>query len=191
MPRVLITCGSARRASWNQRLARAAEALAREAGAETTFVDPATLPLPLYDGDLEARDGLPENARTWKRLFADHDGLLLACPEYNGSITPLLKNLIDWASRREGDEAPLVAFRGRTAGLLATSPGALGGLRGLAHVRAILSGLGVHVVPDQLAVPLAPQALGEDGTVLDPKVAARLGEVVGRFVETTRRLALR
>lgn len=189
MPRLLVTCGSARRASFNLRLARAADAMARDAGATTTFVDPATLPLPLYDGDLEAAEGLPENARTWKTLLAEHDGLVVACPEYNGSITPLLKNLIDWASRREGDEAPLVAFRGKTAMLLATSPGALGGLRGLAHVRAILSGIGVHVVPDQLAVPHAATALHEDGALTDAKMETRLREMIVRFTETTRRLA--
>jgi NAD(P)H-dependent FMN reductase len=188
MPRLLVTCGSARSASWNKRLAHAAEAMARAAGAQTTFVDPATLRLPLYDGDEEAAEGLPENARAWKDHLAAHDGLVLACPEYNGSITPLLKNVIDWASRREGDEAPLRAFRGKTALLLSTSPGALGGLRGLVHVRAILSGIGVHVVPDQLAVPHAPQALREDGSLVDPTLGTRLREMIVRFVETTRRL---
>ena len=112
---------------------------ARDAGAEVTLIDLRDLPLPLFDGDLEDKQGLPENAKKLKALLRAHDGLLISSPEYNSSITGVLKNAIDWASRAEtDDEPPLVCFRGKVAALLSASPGALGGLRGLVHLRAIL-----------------------------------------------------
>ncbi len=191
MARIVVTSGSARRASFNTRLARLADALAREAGAESRLVDPTTLRVPLYDGDLEASDGIPEGARTFKGALVGCDGFVLACPEYNSSITPLLKNAIDWASRAEGDESPLVAFRGRAALLLSTAPGALGGLRGLSTVRAILANLGVHVFPDQLAIPGAARAFDEEGGLVDATMRERLHGLVTRFVDFTSRLVAR
>jgi NAD(P)H-dependent FMN reductase len=122
---------------------------------------------------------MPANALALKRLFHEHDGFLIACPEYNGSITPPLKNTIDWVSRPSPAEPDLQPFRGKTAALLATSPGALGGIRGLVHVRAILSGIGVLVLPDQLAVPKAH---------FDEKVETRVTAIVDRLTETTARL---
>lgn len=188
MVRILVTSGSARRGSYNAKLARHVRDRLRAAGVDTTYFDPAHLVMPLYDGDLEAAQGLPEAASAFKRALQEHDGFVLACPEYNGSITPLLKNAIDWASRREGDEGPLVAFRGRTALLLSTSPGVLGGLRGLVHVRAILSGIGVHVVPDQLAIGGAKTAFDEGGALADPDRRERLRSMLASFVDVTGRL---
>jgi NAD(P)H-dependent FMN reductase len=144
--------------------------------------------MPLYDGDLEAEQGLPEKAVELKALFGAHDGLLLACPEYNSSITPLLKNTIDWVSRPAEGEAPLAAFDGKAAALLTASPGALGGLRGLVHVRSILGNIRVLVLPTQVAVSKADEAFGEDGELVDPKrqasvksLGAELARVVARL----------
>lgn len=165
-PKILAFAGSTRTDSLNKKLARAAAQIARDAGAEVTFVDLRDLALPLYDGDLEAASGLPEGARKLKTLLRESDGLLIASPEYNSSITAVLKNAIDWASRAESDdEPPLVAYRGKAAALLSASPGALGGLRGLVHLRAILGNIGVIVLPDQAALGKAHEAFNEDGTL--------------------------
>ncbi len=174
-PRILAFGGSLRRDSFNQKLAAVAAAGAREAGAEVTLIALRDFPLPVFDQDLEDAEGMPAAARALKQLFREHDGLLIAAPEYNSSITAALKNALDWVSRAEtDDEPPLVAFTGKTAALCAASPGALGGLRGLVHVRAILGNIGVTVLPDQVAVSKAHEAFAADGTLSDPKQAARV-----------------
>jgi NAD(P)H-dependent FMN reductase len=117
----------------------------------------------------------------------DHDGFLIASPEYNSAFSPLLKNTLDWASRSESeDESPLVAFRGKTAGILATSPGGLGGIRGLILLRMVLGNLGVIVMPDQQAVPNGFQAFNDDGSMSDEKLETRvrtLGENLVPFTD--------
>jgi NAD(P)H-dependent FMN reductase len=188
-PRILVFAGSAREASSNKKLARVAAQMAQKAGAEVTHIDLRDYPMPLYDGDLEAASGLPEHAKTLKQLFIDHGGLFIAAPEYNSSLTPLLKNTIDWLSRAESsDEAGLVAYRGKVCALCSTSPGALGGLRGLVPLRMLLSNIGVHVVPDQLAVGGAMSAFTEAGDLADDAVAARLQGVANSLVAATRAL---
>jgi chromate reductase len=168
--KILAFAGSARQESFNKKLVKIAVKGALKEGAEVNFIDLRDYPLPLMDQDLEAKEGLPENAKKLKEIFKSHDGFLISCPEYNSSITPLLKNVIDWVSRKEKpDEPSLVAFNGKTAALLSASPGALGGLRGLVHVRAILSNLGVLVLPTQIAVSKASEAFNEDGTLKDQK----------------------
>jgi NAD(P)H-dependent FMN reductase len=174
-PRILAFGGSLRRDSFNHKLAALAAAGARESGAEVTLISLRDYPLPVFDEDLESRDGLPENARKLKALFRGHHGLLIASPEYNSSVTAALKNAIDWVSRAEAaDEPALSALSGKTAVICAASPGGLGGLRGLVHLRAILGNLGIVVLPDQVAVPSAYSAFAEDGTLADPKQAARV-----------------
>ena len=174
-PRILAFGGSLRRASFNQKLAAIAADGAREAGAEVTLIALRDFPLPVFDEDLEKAEGLPEAAKKLKQLFREHHGLLIASPEYNSSISGALKNVIDWVSRTESDdEPPLVAFTGRTAILCAASPGALGGLRGLVHVRAILGNIGVTVLPDQVAVSKAHEAFGEGGALANEKQAAKV-----------------
>jgi NAD(P)H-dependent FMN reductase len=188
MPKILAFAGSTRRDSFNRKLAALAAEFCREAGAQVTLLELTDYPLPLFSQDLEADQGLPANAVELKRLFQEHDGLVIACPEYNGSITPLLKNTIDWLSRRSGDEPPLVAFRGKAAALLSASPGALGGLRGLVHVRAILSGMGVLVLPTQVAVSRAFEAITGDGSLADDATAGRLRKALSELVDTLSKL---
>jgi len=168
--RILAFAGSTRRDSFNKKLVRVAAAGAREAGAEVTIVDLAELPLPLFDQDLETAEGLPENAKRLKTLMAEHDGFLISSPEYNSSISGVLKNAIDWASRREEGEKPGAAFAGKAVVLMSASPGGLGGLRGLVHVRAILGNLGMLVLPQQKAVGGAHKAFADDGMMADPKM---------------------
>ena len=174
VPKVLAFAGSARTASWNKKLVRIAAAGARAAGAEVTLIDLRDYALPLMDEDLEAKEGLPPAARQLKDLFLAHQGLLLSCPEYNSSITPLLKNTIDWVSRPCPGEAPLGCFAGKVACLMAASPGAWGGLRGLVTVRAMLGNIKVTVLPDQVAVAQAHEAFAADGLLKDAKQQAAI-----------------
>ena len=174
-PRILAFGGSLRRASFNHRLATIAADGAREAGAEVTLIALRDFPLPVFDEDLETAEGLPEAAKKLKQLFREHHGLLIASPEYNSSVTAALKNALDWVSRTESDdEPPLAAFASKTAILCAASPGALGGLRGLVHLRAILGNIGVTVLPDQVAVSKSYEAFREDGSLANEKQTAKV-----------------
>lgn len=168
-PKILAFAGSTRIDSYNKKLVKIAAAGAKAAGADVTYLDLRDLPLPLFDEDLEAQEGLPANARTFKDLMISHQGLLIASPEYNSSLTAVLKNAIDWASRPAPNEAPLAAFAGKVATIMSASPGALGGLRGLVHLRSILGNIKVLVLPDQIAVTKAYEVFNPDGTLKDPK----------------------
>ncbi len=183
--RILAFAGSARRDSSNKKLVRVAAQGAEAAGAEVTLLDLKDYPLPLFDQDLEAEQGAPPNATTLKQMFIEHHGLLIASPEYNSSISPLLKNTIDWISRKAEGEQPLAAYKGKAAALMSASPGGLGGLRGLVHVRSILGNIGVIVLPDQVAVSGADQAFDEQGSLTDEKQQARvtgLGTTLAEFL---------
>jgi len=174
-PKILAFASSTRSASFNKQLARTAADAARTAGAEVTFIDLRDFPLPLFDEDFESEHGLPDHAKTLKALFRSHDGFIIASAEYNSSITAVLKNVIDWASRSETDAEPaLSAFRGKTAALFSASPGALGGLRGLVHLRAILGNIGVIVLPDQVAVSKAHEAFDASGQLKEERPAKQV-----------------
>jgi NAD(P)H-dependent FMN reductase len=186
--RVLGLAGSTRAGSLNKRLVQVALAGAAEAGAEPRFVDLADYRMPVYDGDAEARDGLPEPARQLKRAFMAHDALLIASPEYNGSLTAVLKNTLDWISRPQEGEPTLAAFDGKVAGLLSASPGSLGGLRGLAHLRQILSGIRVLVIPDQFALARAGDAFDAADQLADPDQDAAARRIGRRVAEVTAKI---
>jgi len=185
-PRILAFAGSTRRDSLNRRLLKVAAERVREAGGEVTAVELSDYPMPLYDGDMEAEAGLPEAARKLKRLALDHDAFLIATPEYNSSFTPLLKNTIDWMSRREeGDPAPLAAYRGKVAAIMGASNGRLGGLRSLFHLRQVLSNIQVLVIPEQLALYGAGQQLTEEGGIADEAMSGTLDRLSQRLVKVT------
>jgi NAD(P)H-dependent FMN reductase len=167
---------------------RIAAAGAQGAGAEVTVIDLRDYTLPVFDEDLEKQHGMPAAGQRLKALFRDHDGLLIASPEYNSSITAVLKNSIDWVSRPAENEPPLVAFAGKAAVLMSASPGNLGGLRGLVHVRSILGNLGVIVLPDQVAVPRAFEAYGPDGALLDPKHQAAVTALGAKLADFLKKL---
>jgi len=159
-PKLLFFAGSAREASYNKRLARLGSEIAEANGIASAFADLGDYPLPIYDGDYQAIEGVPDNALKLEALMKVHTGIFIACPEYNASITPLLKNTLDWISRvkNEGEE-PLAVFKTRVFALGSASPSGMGGLRGLNTVRASLElGLGALVLPDQFAVPRAGEA---------------------------------
>jgi NAD(P)H-dependent FMN reductase len=174
-PHILAFGGSLRRDSFNQKIAALAAEGAREAGAEVTVIELRDFPLPLFDQDLESASGMPVEAKKLKELFLKANGLIIASPEYNSSVTAALKNAIDWVSRAESDdEPPIAALAGKTAVILSASPGGFGGLRGLVHLRSILGNLGITVLPDQVAIPSAHEVIKADGTLSDPKQADKL-----------------
>ena len=168
-PKILAFAGSTRVDSFNKKLVKIAAAGAMENSVDVTVIDLRDYTMPLYDGDLEQQQGLPSNARKLKDLMLLHQGFLISSPEYNSSISGVLKNTIDWVSRPVEGEEPLACFKGRVAGIMSASPGALGGLRGLVHVRAILENISVIVIPDQIAVAKAHEVFNADGTLRDKK----------------------
>ncbi len=188
MPKILAFSGSARNGSFNQKLVQVAALGARQAGAEVTVVNLAAYPMPIFNQDLEKAEGLPKQARALKALFTDNDGFLIASPEYNSAFSPLLKNALDWVSRKEGDETYQLAFRDKVAVIMSASPGALGGLRGLVFLRMLLANMGVLVLPGQLALPNADKAFHENGRLLETdrqdavsKLGASLAQHLKKF----------
>lgn len=167
--RILAFAGSARNDSWNKKLVRIAAKGARAAGAEVTNLDLADYPMPIYDGDLEATEGQPDNAKRLKTLMINNHGFLIASPEYNSGYSPLLKNTLDWVSRPVLEEPSLLAFAGKVTALMSASPGTLGGLRGLAQLRQVLSNIQVLVLPGQVTVPLAQNLFKKNGSLEDEK----------------------
>lgn len=189
VPKILAFAGSLRAESFNKKLAKLAAEAARRAGAQVTYLDLRDLPLPIFDQDLEARDGLHENARQLKALLLAHDGFIIAAPEYNSSITAVLKNAIDWASRKgHPEEANLACFAGKTAAIMSASPGGLGGLRGLVHLRAILENIQVLVLPDQIAIATAHEAFQPDGSLKDARRQATVEVIASKLVDTIAKL---
>ncbi|MGF1568301.1 MAG: NADPH-dependent FMN reductase [Nodosilinea sp.] len=189
-PKLLAFSGSLRRQSFNTMLVKVAAAGAEAAGAEVTVIHLKDYPMPLYDQDWSDQHGLPESVLALKALAKAHHGYLLASPEYNGSLTGALKNTIDWLSRPEPGDSPLglTCFREKTAAIMATSPGGLGGLRGLTHLRTILSGIGVLVIPDQRAVPGAGQVFDAAGNLIDEKQRDQIAALGASLAQVTARL---
>ena len=186
--KILAFAGSLRGGSLNRKLVRIAAQGARAAGAEVTEIELRDIPMPLYDGDIEREQGLPPNAKLFKRLLIEHKGILISSPEYNTAITAVLKNAIDWASRPEPGEPPQVAFRGKVGGLMSASPGNFAGVRSLAMLRAILSHLGVVIVPTHLGVARANEAFDAHGNLLDERQRETIRSIGAEVVSFVARL---
>ncbi len=190
MPKLLFFAGSARKDSINKKLAEIASKMAADSGADVTLVDMRDFEMPLYDGDAEEKDGVPENAKKLKQLFLDHDGFFIASPEYNSSFSPLIKNTIDWLSRpHEENEGQLIAFKGKVAAIAGTSPGGLGGLRGLVSLRMLLGNIGVTVIPSQVAIGGGFQAFDDNGKLKDERQAGMLQATIDEFIRTAEKLS--
>lgn len=186
MTKILMFAGSARKASTNKQLAALAACTAKEAGVDVTLIDLADFDMPIYNGDIEADTGLPENAKRLKQLFVEHDGFFIASPEYNSSIPALLKNALDWISRPHTKNEPsLWAFQGKVAAIGSVAPGALGGLRGLVPLRMMLGNIGVTVVPSQVAVSDGFNAFDKDGALVAERQAGMLKTTISQLVKTT------
>ncbi|WP_218311703.1 NADPH-dependent FMN reductase [Alteromonas antoniana] len=174
MAKLLAFAGSTRKNSYNQAILDVAAEGAREAGAEVTMISLADYAMPIFNEDEEAEFGIPERAQAFKELLISHDGFLIASPEYNSSYPALLKNAIDWASRKAGDEKVLGAYKGKVAGIMAASAGGLGGMRVLVVLRMLLENLGTMVLPTQRAVAKVSTLLDDNGAVSDEKTIKQL-----------------
>lgn len=169
-PKILAFAGSLRKDSYNKKLVKIAIRGAEDAGAQVTYIDLKDYPLPIYDQDIEDSSGLPENALKLKKLMLEHDGFLLSCPEYNSSMPAVFKNVIDWASRPASpNEVYLCCFIDKVVSLMSASPGQLGGLRGLVHVRSMFSNIFSLVLPKQKSISQANEAFSPDGNLKDTK----------------------
>lgn len=190
MTNIAVIVGSTREGSFNRALGELAAASLEAQGASVTRVDLAAFDLPLYSAVLEA-NAFPADALKLKALFAAQDGLLFVSPEYNGSLPPLLKNAIDWASRPTGDESlvALTAYRGKAAAIMSASISPFGGLRGLMHLRQILSTIQMLVIPEQVVVPAAHTAFAEDGSLNEALPASLVEMTTGRLIAVAKALA--
>jgi len=193
VPKILVFAGSIRSGSFNARLAALATKELTLADVDVTRVSLIDYPLPIYDGDLEVQTGVPDNAVKLKRMMMTHRGIFIASPEYNASVTPPLKNTLDWISRvREVNEHPLAAYKGRVFALGAASNGTLGGYRSLMALRQILElGCGATVLPDQIAVREAATAFDDDDQLRDERSARQLKTVLAHLVDAARNMAMR
>lgn len=189
MTSIAVVVGSIREGSFNRALGDLAAQRLEQHGADVTRVDLATFNLPLYSAALEAT-AFPPGARELKTVFMAQDGLLFVSPEYNGSLSPLLKNAIDWASRPTGDEGPvaLTAYRGKAAAIMSASISPFGGLRGLMHLRQILATIQMLVIPEQVVVPNAHAAFAEDGNLKDALPASLVEMTAQRLIEVANAL---
>lgn len=180
--RLVAFAGSNRKESFNRKLVRIAAKGAEAAGVEIEILELADFPMPLMDEDLESERGMPQGAADFKGKLIEADGFIISAPEYNSSITPLLKNALDWASRSQTKgEKPLTAFRGKTAVLMSASPGSLGGMRGLVPLRMMLGELGITVIPQYRCISAAGDAFDEDGSLKDSntqKAVMKLGQAL-------------
>jgi len=180
--KLLAFCGSTRAQSLNQRLLDLAADACRAEGAEVTAISLRDFPMPLYDGDLEASD-FPAAADAFRALMIEHDGFLIASPEYNGGVGGTLKNALDWASRPRAGESmvALPAFRGKVAGIMSASISPFGGLRGLLALRQVLGTIQTLVATEQVLVPFAEKAFdGPD--LVEPLPKQLLGLLAKRVV---------
>jgi NAD(P)H-dependent FMN reductase len=183
-PRILAFSGSARKESLNRKLLGQAVEATRAAGAEVTLIDLNEYVMPLYDGDLEDAKGVPDAATKLVKLITEHQGLLIASPEYNSQMTPLLKNAIDWCTR--ADDNP---FIGKVAAIVSASPGNFGGVRSQTLARALLTHLGCHVVPATCILPAADKAFDEQGQLKDERHKKSVKAIAELLVKTTGKLA--
>lgn len=187
-PRILAFAASLRAASWNRKLVHVAADGAKAAGAEVTILDLKQYPVPVYDGDLEAAEGLPGNVHKLKDLFKAHDGFLISSPEYNAGFPGMLKNLTDWLSRPREGEKPFEIFAGKPVAAMAASPGAIGGVRMLASLRAHLLHLQMLVIPQTYGLGKAAEAFDEAGNLKDPKIDATVKALGARVAELASKL---
>jgi len=182
--KILVIPGSLRTGSLNARLAATIAYEFSQAGAEVTRISLADFPLPIYDGDLQSKSGVPKNAVNLKRMMSAHHGVLIVTPEYNSSVPPLVKNTIDWVSRvQDGQESRGQVFRERPFAIAAASEGRLGGTRALAALRLILSACHATVIPNQLALSFASEAYDDMDRLKQPADIAALAALARQLIE--------
>jgi len=187
--KILVIPGSLRTGSLNARLAATAAYELAQAGAEVTRISLADFPLPIYDGDLQTKSGVPKNAINLKRMIGAHHGVLIVTPEYNSSVPPLIKNTIDWVTRvQDASEARGQVFRETPFAIAAASGGRLGGTRALAALRLILSACHATVIPNQLALSFADQAYDDMDRLKHPADIEALNALVRQLIDVSQRM---
>lgn len=183
-PKILVFAGSIRSGAYSGKTADVAWKELAQQGAEVTRISLADYPLPIMDQDLEAEKGVPENAYKLARLLAAHDGVLIATPEYNGGMPPLLKNAIDWISRVRTDNGKrLQPFPGKVIAICSSSDGHWGGIRSAAHLRQVLSHIQTEVIAPQCSVPNAGEAFDEDGAFREERLRKSMQRVCRTLIE--------
>ena len=187
--KILVIPGSLRTGSLNARLAAAAAYEFAQADAEVTCISLGDFPLPIYDGDLQSKSGVPKNAINLKRMIGAHHGVLIVTPEYNSSVPPLIKNTIDWVTRvQDASEARGQVFRETPFAIAAASGGRLGGTRALAALRLILSACHATVIPNQLALSFADQAYDDMDRLKHPADIEALNALVRQLIDVSQRM---
>lgn len=179
---VLVLAGSTRAESVNKKLAKEAARIAQEMGAQVTVIDLKDFPIPLYDADLEAKSGMPKNAKKLRDLMIANQSIVIVSPEYNASIPAVLKNALDWASRGEKGGFSLDAFKGKKFALMSASPSKMGGARALVHLRTIIEAVGGQVVEKQVSVPNAYEKGALDNSRLQEELKEELSQLLGNEV---------
>ncbi|WP_079978238.1 NADPH-dependent FMN reductase [Parachlamydia acanthamoebae] len=181
--KVLAFSGSTRTDSINKKLVTEAGNLAKQLGATVTFIDLKDYPMPFYDGDIEKEQGMPNDAKRLRQLLIQNQVIFIASPEYNGSLSAVLKNALDWASRSEDGGSSRDAFKGKKFVLMSASPGQGGGTRGLAHLRSIIEGIGGTVISQQFVVPNALEAFDSQGKLKNPQAGSELKQIVQQAIQ--------
>jgi chromate reductase len=176
--KVLAFSGSTRTGSYNKMLVEDAAKIARQMGATVTVIDLKDYPMPFYDADLEKKDGLPANARKLRNLMADNDAIIIASPEYNHSVSAVLKNALDWASRSDSQAPSRSAFKGKKFAIMSASPGKGGGARALPHLRSIIEDVGGTVVKTQVTIPNAQTYFAQTNRPENPLLKKEIQELL-------------
>lgn len=176
MHKILLISGSTRKGSYNKKLLDVCANLLKLRADQINTLDLSQFPLPIYNGDLEANEGIPENAKKLSFICQETGGFIIASPEYNSSIPPLLKNTIDWISRIKNQ-----AFRNKIVGLISASTGQWGGIRNLSHLRSIMNHVGALVIPQQFCLPEANKAFTDQGDLSNEKNLIALKTLIDNF----------
>ncbi len=180
---VLVFAGSTRAGSYNKLLAKEAAEMARQEGAKVVYIDLKDLPMPLYDADLEKAEGLPPNVKKLRDQMIASDAIIIASPQYNASLSSVLKNALDWVSRGENGNGSREAYQGKKFGTMSASPGKKGGATGLVHLRQIIEDCGGEVIESQVSIGVANQAFNEEGHLKDPNSSQKVRETVRALMQ--------
>lgn len=182
--KIVAFAGSTREGSYNKKLVEQAAGMARQMGASVTVIDLGDYPMPFYNADSEITQGMPSNAKRFRQLMINSDALIIAAPEYNGSIPAILKNVIDWTSRSEDGKSSREAFKGKKFAIMSTSPGGGGGKRGLDHLRSIIESIGGQVVALQVAIPESHKAFNENGDLVNAEMKKQLQQEIQQLLDS-------
>lgn len=183
--KILLFAGSTRKDSVNKKLILEAARIAKQRHAKVTVIDLKDYPILFYDGDLETTEGMPQNAQKLRQLMIDHQIIIISTPEYNASLSAVLKNSLDWASRKPGGGSSRDAFQGKTFVLLSASPSSSGGFRARQHLRSVIENVGGNVFQEGFSLPKAYEAFDQNGKLKNIEAEAELQKLIQNVLETS------